>query len=481
MKNFKPKGKFSAIELDAKSIKLAQGTVVLGKPKLTALFFAKDLDLEGALIKDNIKSEFAKNAIEVDSCLICLPRQAVSTRYLKLPSQDEKEIEKMVKLQIPKLLPYASSEIVSSFKIINSDSAGFNYCIVVLAQQNLVRNLYSFLESIGIKPTKVILSSEGAVNLISLLENDRSKFETLILVDVDVASADIIIIREGQLVFTRSISRLNNETANELSWQNKLEDEINRSLDIANKEVACAKIDRLIFTGSLPGIRGLDKALNSNFPFPLEVISLVNSEIIKENLPAKQILERHDVSFASVIGAALSKDRFSLNLLPADIKDKLDSRQAKQERRKFLLLTALVITLLFGIFAKHIYDKYRLLRIIERKIKILSPQANTQEEISLRFETMREQLRQSVFTSDILKQVYNIIPSDVSLTNLNIEKDKALLLKGQTYKFSSVFNLINLLEADEYFKNVRLRYITKRKIRELELTDFQIDCVLLRK
>lgn len=480
MKKLKLKQKFSAVELDNKSIKLAQVAVVSGKLKLTSLFFVKDLDLGALKTKDNLKSELAKNGIEVDSCLICLPRHAVTTRYLKLPSQDEREIAKMVKLQIPKLLPYAASDIVSSFRIINSEQEGFSYCVVILAQQNLVRHFYSFLESIGMNPEKVILSSEGAVNLAVVLKNNSFQNETIVLVEVDAANSDIIIVKKGKLVFTRSILRQTID-AERLSWRGKLQDEIIRSLEIANKEVDSLRVDRLIFTGSESAIMDLDKTLSFNTPFPAEVISLVNSELIKENPKIGQMLKMHDVSFASVIGAALGKDKFNSDLLPMDIKISLDFKIISQKRRKLLFSIMLGLLFLFGLFTKHIYDKARLLKIMEGKIKILSPKANTQEEISSHFEAVRGELRQSVFISELLKQIYNLIPPDISLTNLSIERDKALILKGQTYQFSGVFNLVNLLENRGYFKNVRLRYISKRKIRESELTDFQIDCALKKK
>ncbi|MEW6009413.1 MAG: pilus assembly protein PilM [Candidatus Omnitrophota bacterium] len=477
MEKLKPKQGFTAIELDTKSLKLAQVSI-LDKPKLTSLFFVKDIDLGLAKTKDKIKSELAKNKIEVASCLICLPRQAVTTRYLKLPSKDEEEIARMIKLQIPKLLPYPASDIVSSFRIIDSRPEGFSHCLVILAQQNLVRHFYSLAESLGMKPEKIILSSQAVVNLASTLKNNNFQTDTVLLVEVDSACADIIIIREGQLVFTRSVGRQLKDREEKVSWQNKLQDEIKRSLEIASKEIESLKIDRLIFSGSESTIRDLDKTLSLNFSFPTEIVSLIDNELVKDNLQAEQMLKMHDVSFVSVIGAALNKDKFSWDLLPMDIKDKLNLRIIRQKSRRLLFLFTLGLLLLFALFAKHIYDKSRLLKLIERQIKVLSPQANTQDEIIARFETVRQELRQSVFISELLKQIYNIIPQDISLTNLDIERDKTLILKGQTYNFSSVSNLYNLLEKSENFKNVRLRYVTKRKIRESELTDFQIDCTL---
>ncbi|MBU2540440.1 MAG: PilN domain-containing protein [Candidatus Omnitrophica bacterium] len=478
MKRLKAKKNvFSSVELNHDSIKIAQAESILGKPKFTHLFYSRVGDLSKKETQGKIRSLLSKEQIEITNCLLCLPRHNVTTRYLKLPSLEEQEIEKMLMLQIPKLLPYAPGEILSSYKKITSDSEGYTYCIVILAQENLVRRYLSFLKAIGIEASSVILSSEVCAHWLRFINKVNIKNETIVLIDVDTSSVDIMIINGGELIFTRSFSRELQDTQG-LSWQNKLQDEIRRTLETAEKEIGKQNITRLILSGSRLATKDTDKALSENFSRPVEIISRLEEECIKSQASIAKTLRESDTSFTSVMGAAVSRQNFSINLLPADIKARLNWQRLKKERVKCISLVLLIIAFSFGLFVKHIYDKQRLLKTLEQKIATLLPEATMREKISSRLEIIREQLKSKVFTAQLIKEIYTIIPDKIYLNSLSIQKDEILIIKGQADKLSNVFTLVGALEKSTYFQDVRVRYATKRKVKTVEITDFQIDCPL---
>jgi Tfp pilus assembly PilM family ATPase len=469
---------FGAIELDAKSVKVALTQIVLGRQKLIRLLSAEIGDISKAETRDSLKRVLAQHNIELDSCLLSLSRHSVTTRYLRLPTAVAGEIEKMLELQIPKLLPYAAGEIISSYKVIQVDSQGYSCCMIVLAQQSLVRSYYAFLEKLDIKPSGIVLSSEGICHWLALVKKGSFAEGTLMVVDVDTADADIVISRQGELIFSRTISRQAQEQATDPSWQSKLQDEINRSLQTANKEIGLIKIDRLIFTGSLRGIKDLDKALVSAFNFPIEIIATITPEFINPGSSVERTIANQDVSFVSVAAAALVKQRFVLDFLPADIKKVMGEQKVRRQQRRLLKTVVIVLLLLFALFLKNIYDKKLLLAAIEKRTRALLPQVSSNEQAGAHLEAIRQQLESPVFISELVKVVYEVTPDDITVSNLSIQRPDSLILKGEASSLSSVFNFSARLEKNNYFNKVRVRYALKRRIKGVEFVDFQIDCTL---
>ncbi len=469
---------YSAVELDSRYIKIAQAQFVLASPRITRLIFSQIDDLSRPESSRDVRHLLEREKIKIDNCILSIPRRSVTTRYLKLPTSLDQEIDQMIKLQLSKLIPYAAGEISYSYKKISSDEQGYSYCIVALAQQNLVRQYYSFLQYLGINPLMAVLSSQACTYFLNFMKPDVARNGSFIFVDVDVFDADILIINSGEVIFTRTISRQAADSSQTGVWPARLKDEINRSLQTANKEIGQQNISRLFFSGSTAGVDGLDKELEGEFSFPVEIIPPQNDLLRGCKTSVIPAPAESNVSFSSVLGGLLAKDNFTLDLLPEDIKSKIRFKKTKTERNKALSLSLLVILLLFILFAKNIFDKARLVYALDQRIKVLLPKASTREEINLHFQAVRSHFDKKVFVSQILNEVYKAIPQSMSLSSLNIDLDKFLILKGEADNLPEIFNLVSALEKSPYFENVRVRYATKRRMRDLIVTDFQIDCAL---
>lgn len=440
-------------------------------------FFARIGDLTNPHALEQAKELLRQKKIEVDTSILSLPRRNVTTRYLKLPTNQNEEIDKMLKLQVPKLLPYAPGEIVYGWRKIGSDEQGYTSVMVILAQQDLVRQQCSFLEHLGIKVSRVILSSQAVCSWLKAIKRDELRNENVILVDIDSLDADIIFLNQGELVFTRTIAHQGNDTAQSQGWQIRLADEIERSIKTADKEIGSLKISRIFFCANAVFSKGIDAALSSKFLSPVEVIPVFSEKLSVLKAAIEPALAS-GVSFTGVLGAALGETKLYIDLLPPEIKAKINYQQFKAERIKSVSLILLILILIAGLFIKHIADKARLVNALDERVKVLLPQASTREQINLHFQNIRSELKSSSFISELLREVYNSMPQNISLATLNIQRDKFLIIKGEANNLSDVLSLVRSLEKSKYFKNVRVRYAAKRRVREFEVTDFQVDCPL---
>jgi hypothetical protein len=79
---------------------------------------------------------------------------------------------------------------------------------------------------------------------------------------------------------------------------------------------------------------------------------------------------------------------------------------------------------------------------------------------------------------DIIKEFYGILPGEMSLKALSLDRTGALVIEGLAQTGSEVNKLQNGLVNSPLFKEVNLQYATKRRRFNEEYTDFKIICRL---
>ncbi len=113
------------------------------------LLFANVSD--GGAISAEIASGFRKLGYTSEEIIVSVPRGSVTLRFLKIPSQSPREIEKILKLQAPRYFPYPVEELNSAFGIIRSDEQGYSVVKLVIAHKAVIARFQAFLK--GLKPS----------------------------------------------------------------------------------------------------------------------------------------------------------------------------------------------------------------------------------------------------------------------------------------------------------------------------------------
>ena len=78
----------------------------------------------------------------------------------------------------------------------------------------------------------------------------------------------------------------------------------------------------------------------------------------------------------------------------------------------------------------------------------------------------------------MIRELYTILPEDISLTIFEFEDKSRVLLRGTAKELSRVFSLLPVLEKSQYFENVKINFATKRTFQKKEFADFEIICAL---
>ena len=422
-------------------------------------------------IAKEVRSLISKNKLGNSLILASFPRHLVTIRNVRLPTANKEEVKNMAGLQAVKYLPYSQEEIVVSYKILDVTKEGYTDILLIMAQRKLVNRFVDIFKYAGIPVEKLALSSEGILNWYSRLEIDDTS--PVAVIDLDKRHTHIQIVKNKTLLFSRSVSF---NMAVQPSDKDTLLREIRLSFDSYLKE-RDENIARMILTGNENYSKDLSLLLSDSFSIPCEYIGQLRNIPLKEGADKSLHLSR-ETSYSHLLGIAHDPDKLAVNLLPPDIIKRKSEQALKNELTKTAVLFLSVIVVIFGLMEKRVSEKRARLREIDSRLKAIEPEVKKLSRLKENIELIQNQLTFKNSSIAVIREIYEILPKDVSLSLFEFEDKNRILLRGTTKELSSVFNLLPLLEKSPYFKNVKINYATKRTFKNTEFADFEIICAL---
>lgn len=461
----------TAIDISDGFIKLIAISSDKGGRKLYALDSAefpsdKDKDIAKA-----VRSIISRNRLGKSHIYVSFPRHLVTIRNVRLPTVNEEEVKNMAELQAVKYVPYSREEMVIAHKIIETTKDGYTDISLVLAQRKSVDRYVDIFKYAGIPIERMALSSEGLFNWHSGLQfNDR---QPVAIIDLDRYHTHIQVIRNNKLLFSRSVSF---DTLDSDSDRNILLREIRLSFDSFLKEQD-ERVTRITLSGRQDYASRLSSFLAESLSMPCEQVRQLQAIKVKD-IPNKSLGQLNVASYTYLLGIALESEKLAVDLLPGDIIDERKERTLKNELIKTAILFLSVLVAAFGITEKKINDKRTYLKNIDTRLKAIGPEVMRLSKLKENIELIQNQLMLKGSSIDIIRELYSVLPRDVSLTLFEFEDKNRILMRGTTKELSMVFNLLPILEKSPYFENVKVNYATKRTFKQKEFADFEIICAL---
>jgi Tfp pilus assembly protein PilN len=108
----------------------------------------------------------------------------------------------------------------------------------------------------------------------------------------------------------------------------------------------------------------------------------------------------------------------------------------------------------------------------------IAKEAKPLEEIEKKFKALENKNQKKSSSLDFLHELYQVMPEQISLTNLNYEEDGKVILRGQAAELNSVFTFVSQLEKSQILKdfNIKMRYATQKRTQAGEVVSFEIIC-----
>lgn len=470
-----------AIELDDYILKIIQARTT-AKGWLVEKFGTQDISGKSSDdIVVTLKDILHKLKIKKSNSILVMPRSLVTVRYLQLPTTNPDELDSMIDMQVVRQIPYTREEMVFDYHITGITEEGFTKVLLAIVHRDIVSKYLRILEKAGITPYSVELDSLAIMELFNFLISKDTKLSAgekpVVLLNIDYANTNILVLQKGAPIFTRSVSIGNMQLCGKTpppagkDWVTEWVGEINRSISAIEREQA-VPVEKILIIGNYNSQIIPDIAAKLGFPS--------SSLDLGKYLEGEPVFgEKLNISISDLLGAIKEGANTLVNLIPQEIRDSRINKEKHRSLGVSILLIAGIIGALGLTLNKKIQDRKMYMESLEKRLQETSPAAKELEVKKDRLELIKKQLSVSGSSLDILRELYGIIPQKTSLNVFIYDDAEGVTIKGASPAMSEVFDLIPKLENSPYFENVINRYATQRKIRGQELTEFHIDCSII--
>jgi len=128
---------------------------------------------------------------------------------------------------------------------------------------------------------------------------------------------------------------------------------------------------------------------------------------------------------------------------------------------------------------KHLDNKALYLERLKIELNKINKEARPLEDMEKRIRMLDAQPLKKPSLLDIIYELHQVAPQQISLISFSCEEDNQIILHGQTSELNSVFVFTSQLEKSTAFKNfnIKVRYATKKGTPSGEMVDFEILCI----
>ncbi len=418
-------------------------------------------------ISDHIRLLFKTKKVSSPTGILSLSRDILTVGMLHFPSVDPAEIASMVEVNAVRQVPYPKSEIVLGWRVIGIDENGFSDVFLAICQRLLISRYIAILETAGLNIEDVRMNSEGTVNW--LLSQDNSIAESSkvdFILDIDGRYSDLIAIKGGNLMMSRLIAHGVDFFRGASSENLRVfVSEFKQTFEMIPENLLEKKSNNLFLVGAKYRLIELEQHLKREFNF--NIIRIVPQEDMIKNF-----------SFCGLLGIA--HDALSERTI-FDIPDMKIKKQWKKKMRQLVamsILFAYTVAVALITLGTKIYKRQEVFRQLQLEYNQISQGAGELSVIVDKVKLIQNIKRPEGSLLYYLHIVSDVLPQGCQIISFDYQKDKQILIKGQTPAVSTVFDFVSSLEKIDSFSSVQTRYTRKVTSKDFQGSEFEIIAVL---
>lgn len=493
---------------DEGNIEIKRVTLIpLTRPKGTQ--YAEELlDRQKEALKEAVK----KHGKMEGTVVMGFPRDKVTIRYLNLPSANPAELKEMLQYDVERHVPFTLDQLEMSFQIVEKLGDHESRIVMVCAPRKEIEPYLDICSDLGVHVDRIDLDVMGDAEAYS---RSIQPGETVALVNFGRSSIKLGIVRDNQLLFSRSLpisedrllagfpgaktwrdlqgrvtsaGALNPKEREHFSaWVDRLSMELLRSVSAFACESQSAKIDRMILCGGAGFFpAGPPRGLNLRIKTNTTIEPALNGE-----LPSGDGIHGCEVSTSAGLALrGLRQEKNTLNLLPEEFLQERQQEERSAFRKNVAILVFMVLTLLGGAGYLYWYERYLQLSQLEAFYQERLLQASGLNKKQKEIATVEKYLNKNQSCLNVVQAVIKILPAKSYVNNMVFTKSKSLQIQGQVesdQEFQKFLNdliglkipgmekpLFSNVKPDTQVKALPLGQVTKNVI------DFRITCFLWR-
>jgi len=229
-----------ALDIGSSAVKLCELTQT--KNGLVLTKYAKtDLRVDPALPPDEraeIRIEGVRETLSAvknryKKCIFAVPGQSVFVRNRELPSVPASKVADIVRYEITQQIPFPLRDIALDYQILKQAETGEYDVMMVAIKVDAIDAYGDVIQSAKLRIDTVDVGPVAAYNWMNFLGEFSEESETVACVDFGAATTDIVIVKDGYLRFTRSLTLAGNH----------LTEAIKNALDMSFLEAERVKVE----------------------------------------------------------------------------------------------------------------------------------------------------------------------------------------------------------------------------------------------
>jgi Tfp pilus assembly PilM family ATPase/Tfp pilus assembly protein PilN len=442
--------------------------------------YPKDNDEELAEILKETLSNFKVK--QLSKFVFILPTTAFISKNVDVPSKEEEEIRKIVELQANRNTPYSREELVVDYLCMDTPKEHYTNVLLIIVNRAVIQKYFKILSDAGIEAERVTIAQEGMGNSYYELGQINANGDAIGGIHISGDSSNLTVFEKKQATFVRSIPVGGRQLR--VKKEEALLDflrELNKSMVAYQNQRTGKPLKSVVVTGSIKELDFLKEEMRQSIPFlfasniPIQMVSYEKkfrfSDTTQHNLEANT-----DTSFFEIISCLAVRSKLKLDLTPKEIKLKRRFR----ERGQNIITMGITIMALFLMISVFLVTKIYLKRAYLDKLNALHQstheKALTLEETSTQSRFLRSFLQERGKSLFIFEKVTNLVDNDVYLSNLAVDGEGVIKLKGTAESLSRVFNFVTDLENSGYLADVTTNQTKSRKQGGRDVADFEIEC-----
>jgi len=170
----------------------------------------------------------------------------------------------------------------------------------------------------------------------------------------------------------------------------------------------------------------------------------------------------------------IPRKRITFILPEIQVRRSLEERSREIIALGSLLMFIFIVTGL--VFLAKTYNRTGYKKLLTDKYEDVGGDVEKLEEMSKKSKIIKERLETRAYAINCLYQINKLMPAEIVLKTLTFEADDKITLRGQAQAMSDVYKFNSTLEKSGYFKDIQIKFQTRKRIAERDISEFEIVC-----
>ncbi|NUM56433.1 MAG: type IV pilus assembly protein PilM [Candidatus Hydrogenedentes bacterium] len=411
------KSKRLVLDLGSSAVRLCELTPTKAGYQLTK-YYQREFPIDPSMEEDaqrearktTILALLKEAKVRPKKTVFGVPGQSVFTRTRTLPPVPEYKVTQIVRYEIQQQIPFQLDQIAYDYQVLQRTEAGGYDVLMAAIKVDVVEKRLETIKDIKRQVDIVDVCPLAAYNWLKFTKEFGEAGECVALIDLGASTTDIVIERDNQFRFTRSLNLGGNDVTSAIAaefgmaWPqaeklkrekgfaptgdpardgkggevigrvlNRLVSEINRSFAYFRSQPGGGPVNRIIVTGGGACLRNMIPYLQRQLGIEVRIAQPLAGLAIA---PGAQEVNEHPEQAATAMGLALrccEQVSIGINLIPPRI---LESARRREAGVYWLLSVATLVLIMLTIVPamaqqnKLVQDK---IEIAKREIATFDP------------------------------------------------------------------------------------------------------------